>query len=72
MIENKNLGTQDFSLKSSCGSTDAQAIGTLPYAGTENEMVMMTSYGDTNTMLICWSWKNDFARFSKKSLQFIE
>ena len=70
-VPNRELGVQDFAKKCSTGMDGAESIGTMPYAGKENEILVMNSYTDLNKLFMCFSFKNDFERFSKKSLDFI-
>ena len=55
----------------SSGAANSEAIGKLPYAGKENEVVVMSSYSDMNKLFLCWAFENDEQRFAKKSLNYI-
>ena len=52
IIENKYLGLQDYSKIDAYGRKESQAVGTLPYAGNEHEMIVMESLSDSNSMFL--------------------
>ena len=41
---------------------------TLPYEGNENEMIVMNSYADLNTLVLIFTFKRDFEEDAKKSI----
>ena len=71
-IPNKNLGKQDFSKMAMDGNTQSPAVGTLPYEGNTDEMIVMNSYTDLNKLTLCFCIKSDLTRFEKKSLELID
>ena len=70
-IPKKELGPQNYTNLDRLGKRDTPACGTMPFAGNENEMLVMQSFSDSNILQLTWCLPIESKRFEKKSLQLI-
>ena len=62
ILENKNLGRQDFSLR----------VGaSMPFDGNQHEMILMNTIADSNILHMAYQFQFDYERHMLKSLSHL-
>ena len=62
MIENKNLGVQDFSKR---------VAGVMPFNGNRDEMILMNTIADSNILHMAFQFQFDYERLKLQSLSHL-
>ena len=71
LIPNKNLGPQDYANLDANGERNTEVCRTMPFEGNNNEMPVMKSFADANTLYFVWCLPSRPERNKKKSLNLI-